>query len=197
MCTHALGLDLFDLSYTPRHPFHSLNIALQKRRIIGFMVLNIALHHLGFESVDTIHGLRSLEETMHLPRGTAELRNHFHHWSRVQMRVHRSHLPYPGWNFAIVESLMAQSLVRDLRLIGTYSLDQLAQSKMRYSNDNRSMISVLIYVVRNFGLGGLFRGLESKLLQTVSTTALMFMAYEKIAQIVFALLQVEAKKKAH
>ncbi|XP_003738714.1 peroxisomal membrane protein PMP34 [Galendromus occidentalis] len=74
----------------------------------------------------------------------------------------------------------------------TYPI-QLAQSKMRYSNDNRTMISVLIYVARNFGVAGLFKGLESKLLQTVSTTALMFMVYEKIAEIVFALLKAEGE----
>ena len=55
------------------------------------------------------------------------------------------------------------------------------------------MISVLIYVLRNFGVSGLFKGLESKLLQTVLTTALMFMVYEKIANIVFALLQSKTK----
>lgn len=57
------------------------------------------------------------------------------------------------------------------------------------------MMGVLMYVVRNSGVKGLFKGLESKLLQTVLTAALMFVAYEKIAKIVFTLLR--AKTKAH
>lgn len=66
---------------------------------------------------------------------------------------------------------------------------QLVQSKMRYSNDQRTMFQVLVYVVRNFGVLGLFKGLESKLLQTVLTAALMFMAYEKISTLVFQLMR--------
>lgn len=62
---------------------------------------------------------------------------------------------------------------------------------MRYSNDQRSMIEVLVYVVRNFGVLGLFKGLESKLLQTVLTAALMFMAYEKISAFVLQLMGLE------
>ncbi|CAL4083361.1 unnamed protein product, partial [Meganyctiphanes norvegica] len=41
---------------------------------------------------------------------------------------------------------------------------------------------------RNFGFAGLFKGLHAKILQTVLTAALMFVAYEKIAAVVFAVL---------
>lgn len=74
----------------------------------------------------------------------------------------------------------------------TYPL-QLVQSKMRYSDDKKSMMEMIVYVVRNFGMAGLFKGLESKLLQTVLTAALMFMAYEKIAKLVFTLLRSSRK----
>lgn len=41
---------------------------------------------------------------------------------------------------------------------------------------------------RRYGFWGLFKGLEAKLLQTVLTAALMFVCYEKIAAIVFAVM---------
>lgn len=37
-------------------------------------------------------------------------------------------------------------------------------------------------------MSGLYRGMEAKLLQTVLTAALMFLAYEKIARFVFRIL---------
>lgn len=43
-------------------------------------------------------------------------------------------------------------------------------------------------IFRNFGLKGLFKGMEAKLLQTVMTAALMFLTYEKIIYFVFKIL---------
>ena len=44
-------------------------------------------------------------------------------------------------------------------------------------------------VGRRGGLaGGVYKGLEAKMLQTVLTAALMFVLYEKISQFVFLLL---------
>lgn len=42
---------------------------------------------------------------------------------------------------------------------------------------------------REQGFKGLYKGLEAKLLQTVATAALMFVAYEKIAAFIFSLLR--------
>lgn len=42
---------------------------------------------------------------------------------------------------------------------------------------------------RKEGPSGLFKGMESKLLQTVLTTALMFMCYEKISAGVFRIMK--------
>ena len=41
---------------------------------------------------------------------------------------------------------------------------------------------------RKYGIAGMYKGMESKLLQTILTAALMFAAYEKIANFVFKLL---------
>lgn len=65
---------------------------------------------------------------------------------------------------------------------------------MRYSNDQRTMLEVFLYVIKNFGVLGLFKGLESKLLQTVLTAAMMFMAYEKISALVFRLMRLNKQR---
>uniref|UniRef100_A0A182JQP4 Peroxisomal membrane protein PMP34 n=1 Tax=Anopheles christyi TaxID=43041 RepID=A0A182JQP4_9DIPT len=77
----------------------------------------------------------------------------------------------------------------------TYPL-QLVQTKLRHGNTDRSLnlppdvdtVQMLLIILKRQGLAGLFRGLEAKLLQTVLTAALMFMAYEKIARFVTSLL---------
>jgi adenine nucleotide transporter 17 len=46
-------------------------------------------------------------------------------------------------------------------------------------------------IIKRDGLVGLFRGLESKLLQTVLSAALMFCIYEELANVVFSVAGVE------
>lgn len=50
------------------------------------------------------------------------------------------------------------------------------------------MVNMFWGILNRYGIQGLFRGLEAKLLQTVLTAALMFMTYEKIAKTVTSLL---------
>lgn len=52
----------------------------------------------------------------------------------------------------------------------------------------RSVKCLLINRVRKYGVLGLFKGLEAKLLQTVLTAALMFLLYEKIASSTFKVM---------
>lgn len=65
------------------------------------------------------------------------------------------------------------------------STSQQAASKHKTPSTLELMVSIL----QHQGIAGLFRGLEAKILQTVLTAALMFMAYEKIAGIVKLLLK--------
>lgn len=51
-----------------------------------------------------------------------------------------------------------------------------------------STASILLQLLKKNGVPGLYQGLETKMLQTVLATALMFMCYEKITQFVFLLL---------
>lgn len=77
----------------------------------------------------------------------------------------------------------------------TYPL-QLIQTKLRHGSSEKNLhlppdagvIDMLMFILKRQGIAGLFRGLEAKLLQTVLTAALMFMAYEKIARFVTSLL---------
>lgn len=50
---------------------------------------------------------------------------------------------------------------------------------------------------RKWGVLGLFKGLEAKLLQTVLTAALMFLLYEKIASTTFRVMGVKRTMSSH
>ena len=73
----------------------------------------------------------------------------------------------------------------------TYPL-QVIQTKSRYGSDDvkdKRMMEILLDILDRDGVtSGLYKGLEAKLIQTVLTTALMYMTYEKIASFVFSLL---------
>lgn len=82
--------------------------------------------------------------------------------------------------------------------ITTYPL-QLVQTKLRHGHNyqnlkkNANMIELAVYIVRLSGVKGLFKGMEAKILQTILTAALMFVAYEKITAFVFQLMRVDRK----
>lgn len=76
----------------------------------------------------------------------------------------------------------------------TYPL-QVIQTRLRFGiKDNYKLppnagtIELFFYILKRQGIKGLFTGLEAKLLQTILTSALMFLTYEKIANFVFNLL---------
>ena len=61
---------------------------------------------------------------------------------------------------------------------------------------NASVFQIFEAIVRKSGVRGLFKGMESKIIQTVMTAALMFTLYEKIAAFVFRLMKVRRAMKA-
>ncbi|CAG9860671.1 unnamed protein product [Phyllotreta striolata] len=78
----------------------------------------------------------------------------------------------------------------------TYPL-QVAQTRQRLMKGPRlSTAALLLMLLKKDGPGALFKGLESKLWQTVFATALMFTTYEKITHFVFQLLLGASKRKA-
>lgn len=94
----------------------------------------------------------------------------------------------PAWIFFAIGAI-AKTIATSL----TYPL-QLVQTKLRHGDKypnlppNAGTLQILFYILKKQGIVGLYKGMEAKLLQTVLTTALMFLAYEKIARFVFRIL---------
>ncbi|KAL6442226.1 hypothetical protein ACFW04_002472 [Cataglyphis niger] len=94
----------------------------------------------------------------------------------------------PAWVFFAIGAI-AKTIATSL----TYPL-QLVQTKLRHGHKypnlppNAGTLQILFYILKKQGMAGLYKGMEAKLLQTVLTAALMFLAYEKIARFVFRIL---------
>ncbi|XP_029667604.1 peroxisomal membrane protein PMP34-like isoform X1 [Formica exsecta] len=94
----------------------------------------------------------------------------------------------PAWVFFAIGAI-AKTIATSL----TYPL-QLVQTKLRHGHKypnlppNAGTLQILFYILKKQGIAGLYKGMEAKLLQTVLTVALMFLAYEKIARFVFRIL---------
>ncbi|XP_021933842.1 peroxisomal membrane protein PMP34 isoform X3 [Zootermopsis nevadensis] len=85
------------------------------------------------------------------------------------------------------------AVAKAVATIITYPL-QLVQTKLRHGHNyqdlpqNAGTIKLTVYILKKYGIIGLYKGMEAKLLQTILTAALMFAAYEKIANFVFKVL---------
>jgi len=87
------------------------------------------------------------------------------------------------------------AIAKTVATVVTYPL-QLVQTKQRAARDKSGIekmgfIRRILYILRLNGLSGIFQGLQAKLLQTVLTSALMFLTYEKIAAAVFKIMGLE------
>ncbi|XDB50992.1 hypothetical protein AB1E18_004546 [Capra hircus] len=128
----------------------------------------------------------------------------------------------PAIQFMFYEGLKRQLLKKrtklsslDVFLIGaiakaiattvTYPM-QTVQSILRFGRhrlnpENRTLGSLrnVLYLlhqrVRRFGIAGLYKGLEAKLLQTVLTAALMFLVYEKLTAATFMVMGLKSTRK--
>ncbi|XP_043091548.1 peroxisomal membrane protein PMP34 [Puntigrus tetrazona] len=107
-----------------------------------------------------------------------------------------------------VEVFLIGAIAKAVATTITYPL-QTVQSVLRFGQHGqpagqskllsslRSVMHLLINRVRKWGMLGLFKGLEAKLLQTVLTAALMFLLYEKIASATFRVMGVRRTAMAH
>ncbi|KAJ3648880.1 hypothetical protein Zmor_020649 [Zophobas morio] len=107
----------------------------------------------------------------------------------------------PAINFTVYEALKRRTVSRTafaffvmgavskaISTVATYPL-QVAQTRQRYNKHAKmNTAAMLLDIVKKGGPTALYQGLEAKLLQTILSSALMFMTYEKIAQFVFTLL---------
>lgn len=86
-------------------------------------------------------------------------------------------------NLSSFESFLIGGFAKAVATVITYPL-QLVQCKQRAyrrsGNIQLSMKEIIHKVLRDYGILGLYKGMESKLCQTVLTAALMFLTYEKI-----------------
>ncbi|XP_012237402.1 peroxisomal membrane protein PMP34 isoform X2 [Bombus impatiens] len=94
----------------------------------------------------------------------------------------------PAWTFFVIGAI-----AKAVATILTYPL-QLVQTKLRHGHKypnlppNAGSLEILFYILKKQGIGGLYKGMEAKLLQTILTAALMFLSYEKISRLVFRIL---------
>uniref|UniRef100_A0A3P8PMP1 Solute carrier family 25 member 17 n=2 Tax=Astatotilapia calliptera TaxID=8154 RepID=A0A3P8PMP1_ASTCA len=99
-----------------------------------------------------------------------------------------------------LEVFVIGAIAKAIATTVTYPL-QTIQSILRFGQYNntsteksnllsslRTIKCLLVNRVRKYGMLGLFKGLEAKLLQTVLTAALMFLLYEKIASCTFRVM---------
>lgn len=93
-------------------------------------------------------------------------------------------------------NLFLGALSKSIATIITYPL-QVAQTRQRRMQEGKlSTATILLNLLKKNGIPGLYQGLETKMVQTVLATALMFMCYEKITQFVFLLLLGSSRMKA-
>lgn len=98
-----------------------------------------------------------------------------------------------------IEVFIIGAVAKAVATTVTYPL-QTIQSVLRFGQFNestekskllsslRTIKSLVVNRARRYGVFGLFKGLEAKLLQTVLTAALMFLLYEKIASCTFRVM---------
>ena len=60
---------------------------------------------------------------------------------------------------------------------------------------NPNVLQLFQYIIKNFGPKYLYKGLEAKLLQAIVTAGFMFLTYEKISSLIFALSGLEKSIK--
>lgn len=114
----------------------------------------------------------------------------------------RNLMRFTGGEMGSLSFFFIGAIAKAFATVLTYPL-QLVQTKQRHRSKEAeskpstsssgaqtpSTLELMISILQHQGVRGLFRGLEAKILQTVLTAALMFMAYEKIAGTVGMLLK--------
>ncbi|KAF6203351.1 hypothetical protein GE061_003769 [Apolygus lucorum] len=100
----------------------------------------------------------------------------------------------PEKNLGAMYFFFISAIAKMVATVATYPL-QLVQTKLRHGHSQYDLppdagtLQLFLYLLKRQGISGLYKGMEAKLWQTVLTTALMFMAYEKIASFVLAIMK--------
>ncbi|XP_070778940.1 peroxisomal membrane protein PMP34 isoform X2 [Enoplosus armatus] len=110
-----------------------------------------------------------------------------------------------GKKISSAEIFLIGAIAKAIATTATYPL-QTVQAILRfgqYKGDGKSgvigsisnIFSLLMDRIKRYGVLGLYKGLEAKLLQTVLTAALMFVVYEKITATTFKVMGLNKKLK--
>jgi len=101
---------------------------------------------------------------------------------------------FPNAQHTALSIFCFSAFAKMVATVVTYPI-QLVQTKQRNGHTYHDLAAdagtfrMLLYIIRKYGFGGLYKGMEAKLLHTILTAALMFMMYEKIAAFVFKALR--------
>ena len=85
-------------------------------------------------------------------------------------------------------------LATSIATLLTYPL-QLVQAQARHGKNKGGILEIGSEIVYQNGVVGLYRGVDSKLLQSVTAAGFMFMSYENIFQLVNNVMRLETATK--
>ena len=91
----------------------------------------------------------------------------------------------PGLTF--LEAFVVGGLSKLIATILTYPL-QVAQTELRAGSKYKGTLHCLITIYQEEGISGWFKGFSAKIVQTVLTSAAMFLIYEKLSNAIFIFL---------
>lgn len=95
-------------------------------------------------------------------------------------------------NLSALQAFVLGVMASSVATVATYPL-QVVQVKLRHGHGYNNLspkantMKLLVYMVRNFGIGSLFQGLDGKLVQSLIAAGFTFLSYEKISSTIFAL----------
>ena len=110
-------------------------------------------------------------------------------------------LPLNETQLSPLKAFLIGALASAVATVITYPV-QVVQTKSRHGGENlpknANFLQMFRYIVSTFGPRYLYKGLEVKLIQSIVTAGFMFLTYEKIASLIFALsgLQKAVKSKS-
>ena len=116
---------------------------------------------------------------------------HYFTYERLKRSVFTADPLLPWHHFVL------GGLAKATATVLTYPL-QVAQTELRSgkrSGAGAGFVACMVGIQRTHGMAGLFRGLSTKMMQTVLTAAVSLMTYEQIVRIVMVLMRFEKKER--
>ena len=142
---------------------------------------NQGLPPVGDQPGHQVHILRVVQETLHCQVWPASLRSLCLHTGLSRHGYsHGLHLSSPDGSGLQLSAVL------------TITSSLYVQAQARHGNHSGGIAEIGSEIIYQNGVLGLFRGLQSKLLQSVTAAGFMFMSYENIFQLVNTLMGLQA-----